>query len=144
MRHHVGLRTCIAVGGLLVAGLVTSMCQGAVPALDWGLFNTGVDNQQTVLKDNSQDPHYVLTVITQDPPSETVGPAIVATSKGGFPIGPWLDDDHLSTWIGPTNDTNGPGDPDTFFPNYIYRTTFDLTGVPLAATGNQRRMVNRQ
>ena len=127
MRRYLGLRTWIFLGGLLAVGLVTTTSTGqVVPAIDYGLFNTGVDDQQNVLQDNDQDPHYTLVA-----PSVIEGPGIVATSKGGFPVGPWLDDDHLSAWIGPTNDTNGPGDLDTFFPNYYYRTTFDLTGVSL-------------
>ena len=126
MRRHADSRIWIVLGGLLAVGLVASTSAAAVPAVDYGLFNTGVDDQQNVLEDNDQDPHYTLV-----DPSEIVGPAIVATSKGGFPIGPWLEDDHLSAWIGPSNDTNGPGDLDEFFPNYYYRTTFDLTGVPL-------------
>jgi hypothetical protein len=102
----------IAQGGPMLAG----------PAADYGLFNTGVNDQETVLADNDLDPHYEMIE-----PSHVLGPGIVATSAGGFPIGPWLDDNHLSAWITPSNDTNGPGDFDGE-PSYFFRTTFDLTG----------------
>ena len=98
-------------------------CLQAQPAIDWGLYNTGVNDQQDVLTENEVDPHYELI-----DPSEIVGDAFVTTAAGGFPIPPWIDDNHLSAWIAPSLDTNAPGDPFEE-PNYIFRTTFDLTGV---------------
>lgn len=51
------------------------------------------------------------------------GSAFIATSAGGFPIGPWLGDSSHSAWIVPSLDTNGPeGD-------YIYTMSFDMTGL---------------
>jgi hypothetical protein len=97
----------------------------AGPATDYKLFNTGVNDMQVPLGDNEEDLHYELIE-----PSHVVGRPIVATSKGGFPVGPWLDDNKDSAWITPANDTNGDGDVDGA-PSYIYRTTFDLTGKPL-------------
>jgi hypothetical protein len=85
-----------------------------------------VNDQQAALKDNDLDMHYELVE-----PSHVLGAPTVATSTGGFPIPPWIDDNHLSAWITPSLDTNGPGDVDGA-PSYVYRTTFDLTGVPLA------------
>ena len=93
----------------------------AQPAVDFGLFNSGVDDSQMALGDNAVDPHYELV-----DPSHVVGDAIVATSAGGFPIPPWLDDSHLSAWITPSASTNGPGDFDGA-PSYYYRTTFNVS-----------------
>ena len=86
------------------------------------LFNTGVDDSGAPLADNEIDLHYELI-----DPSHIVGEPIVATSAGGFPIGPWVGDNNDSAWIGPTEDTSGPGDFD-LIPSYHYQTTFDLTG----------------
>ena len=114
---------------LILAGLALPSCLAsgtwAGPATEYGLYNTGVDDSQVVLSDNSMDLHYELIE-----PSHILGSSIVATADGGFPIGPWLDDNHLSAWVTPANDTNGPGDIDGA-PSYVYRTTFDLTGVVL-------------
>jgi hypothetical protein len=104
---------------------VTATASWGQPALDFGLFNTGVDDQQNVLAEDAVDPHYTLI-----DPSQITGDAFVATSAGGFPIPPWLDDSHRSGWIVPSVDTNGPGDFDGA-PSYIYRTTFNLNGVDI-------------
>ena len=111
---------------VMIAALIansTAAFGQIVPALDWGLYNTGVGAGQSVLSDNDVDPHYELI-----DPSLVIGDAIVATSAGGFPIPPWVDDSHLSAWISPSVTTNGPGNMDGS-PSYVYRTTFDLTGV---------------
>ena len=85
------------------------------------LFNTGVDNTGTPLPHNTiGDPHYTLTSVPGG-----VSAILIITSAGGFPIPPYIGDDALSRWIGPDNDgdLNGP------VGTYIYRTTFDLTGL---------------
>jgi len=85
------------------------------------LFNTGVDSVGAVLPDGTiSDPHYLLISVPPDSTAET----LIRTSAGGFPIPPYIDDNALSSWIGPNNDgqLNGPSG------TYIYRTTFDLTG----------------
>ena len=117
----------VAKRSALIAILLCSATTvaNAQPAIDFGLFNTGVDAAQKALSDDAVDPHYELI-----DPSHILGDAIVATSAGGFPIGPWLEDSHLSAWIAPSTTTNGPGDFDGS-PSYFYRTTFDLTGVNL-------------
>ena len=102
------------------------LASAAGPATLYGLYNTGVNNGQAVLKDNDQELHYTLIE-----PSQIVGTPVIATAAGGFPIPPWLDDNHLSAWIVPSNDTSGPGDFDGA-PSYIYRTTFNLNNVDLS------------
>ena len=90
--------------------------QVAIP----GLSNTGVTAPEGLpLPDNTVDPHYTLT-------GSISGPAIVATSTGGFPIPPWAGDNTSSAWVVPASDTNGPeGD-------YFYDLTFDMTGLNIA------------
>ena len=107
----------IATIGLLLASVRPGLAD-PIP----GLFNTGVDDTGTPLADNAVDPHYQLVA-----PSNITGDAIVATSAGGFPIGPWLEDNGLSAWITPSEDTNGPGDFDGS-PSFYYQTSFDLAG----------------
>ncbi len=114
--------------GVIALGLAISLPCGSVNAESIpGLFNTGVDENGTSngvpLADNDVDTHYELIE-----PSLIVGPAIVATSAGAFPIPPWLDDNEISAWITPSEDTSGPGDFE-LVPSYYYRTTFDLTGL---------------
>ena len=107
------VKQLIAVSLFAVAGPVYA---SVIP-----IFNTGVDASGFVLANGTLgDPHYTLTTA----PGGTTSLRIM-TSVGGFPIGPWLGDNTLSTWIGPDNDTqaNGPAG------NYTYRTTFDLTGL---------------
>jgi hypothetical protein len=85
------------------------------------VFNTGVDATLNPLADGMLgDPHYQLISV---PEGSTTG-TMVRTSAGGFPIGPWLGDDSISAWIGPSNDAqlNSPNG------IYDYRMTFDLTG----------------
>ena len=114
-------RTLSVLATVIVAAQARDLA--AQPAVDFGLFNTGVDDSQMALSDNDVDPHYELI-----DPSLITGDAIVATSMGGFPIPPWVDDSHLSGWITPSASTNGPGDFDGS-PSYVYRTTFELNGV---------------
>jgi hypothetical protein len=93
-----------------------------------GLFNTGVDDSGAPRADNDVESHYQMVA-----PSNVEGAPFVTTSAGGFPIGPWLDDNDLSAWITPAEDANGPGDNDGSS-SYYYETTFDLTGfVPATA-----------
>lgn len=73
------------------------------------LYNTGVDNTGVVIADGATDTHYT--------PSSTA-----VTSAGGFPVGPWLGDDALSTWISVGGHGSSPSGP------ILYTTTFDLTG----------------
>lgn len=91
------------------------------------LYNTGVDDHHRVLPNNSPDPHYTMTVLS----TWAVTVPLTATSAGGWPIPPWIEDNEVSTWIAPTGNSlddaldNHPGDA------YIYTTTFDLSAYRL-------------
>jgi hypothetical protein len=105
----------IFVGCALLA-LVSAAYAGPI-----NIFNTGVDASGNPLPDGTiGDPHYVLTSV----PGGTSA-IRVRTSVGGFPIPPYIGDDAISAWIGPNNDSAIDGPLGTF----IYRTTFDLTGL---------------
>jgi hypothetical protein len=85
------------------------------------LYNTGVNDSGVVLANGTLgDPHY--TLITVPGGSSEI---LVRASSGSYPIPPYIGDFSLSAWIGPNNDSslNGP------VGEYIYRTTFDLTGL---------------
>ena len=84
------------------------------------VFGTGLDNAGKLLPANTIDPHYRLLV---SPDTNSPGPAVY-TLTAGFPVPPWIAEGPDSKWIAPKgNQSSGsaPGD-------YIYRTTFDLTG----------------
>jgi hypothetical protein len=85
------------------------------------LFNTGVDASGVSLANNVDDPHYVIASV----PSGSSADRTV-TSADGFPVGPWIGDSSISTWIRPNN--SGDTDPVGL---YFFETTFDLTGFVL-------------
>jgi hypothetical protein len=106
------------LGTVAFIGMILGV--GSAHAATIGLFNTGVDNSGIPLPNFTPDTHYVLVAGSVD-----TSPLRVANSSNGFPIGPWLGDDALSAWIGPCCDpalADAAGE-------YIYRTTFDLTGL---------------
>lgn len=105
----------------LLAACVLVTATGAAEAAPIVLFNTGVDANGVRLDDGALgDPHYELVSI----PGGTAT-LRVRTSAGGYPVPPYIGDNASSAWIGPNNDTqvDGPGG------DYVYRTTFDLTGL---------------
>lgn len=96
-----------------------------------GLFNTGVDDTGTVLADSDFDSHYLLLV---NPGGVNEAIPVVHQSDI-FPIvaGPWIANTTTSKWITQVANSStagglasdggeGPG-------TYVYRTTFDLTGL---------------
>ncbi len=103
--------------GLGLLGALALSLQGApIPKL----YNTGVDDTGALLGAGVVDPHYQIF--------ESADPAFPGpeafTLTAGFPVGPWLAEGPNSRWIAPQASQatgNEPG-------NYIYRTTFDLTG----------------
>ena len=106
---------------ILVAGAMFALL-GAAHANPIIIYNTGVDLFGTSLPDGTiGDPHYALTSV----PGGTSNIRI-RTSAGGFPFPAYrISDSALSTWVGPNNDASIDG----FVGTYIYRTTFDLTGL---------------
>lgn len=91
---------------------------GPVP----GLFNTGVDANGNLLSEGSIDPHYTL-VSSADTNAPGPNSYIVTESAINAVYPNAYPDGASSQWITPSGDTGScaPG-------NYIYRTTFDLSG----------------
>jgi len=82
-----------------------------------GIFNTGVDNSDTLLAGGATDQHYTVG------PSPS-GPDAMVVIESGYPFPYWFYNGPSSAWIAPS--ANG-GSVNTA-ENYTYRTTFDLTG----------------
>ena len=83
------------------------------------LFSTGLGADGKLLAAGAADPHFVLTASAQSNPPP---PPIAATAVQR--VSTWFTNNAKSGWLGPVNPaTNGaaPG-------NYVYETTFDLTG----------------
>ncbi len=108
--------TFLHIGPLLsLAGAAAAM---AAPVPLAGLFNTGVDGAGVSLTDNTPDLHYVFTDAPEVP---FIGQnPLAATASGGFPIGPWMADSAISTFITPRADATGNAG------NWTYRTTFTV------------------
>jgi hypothetical protein len=115
------MRSLKFVACLAIAVLAATTAQ-AVPI---EIFNTGVDGGGVALADNAIDSHWTLSGVGA---AAGQGPdAIVATSAGGFPVGPWLEDNATSAWITPAEDSNGPGATDGSA-IYTFSTEFTTPG----------------
>jgi hypothetical protein len=87
------------------------------------LFNTGVDDSGNVLSVQEAEIHYTLT----SAPSGITGNTLMTIGEaGGYPVGPWIGDNNNSRWIVPTADRTWLDYPAG---EYIFTTTFDLTGL---------------
>jgi len=95
---------------------------GSAQAAPINIFNTGVDaNGDVVTGGTVGDEHYTLI---SDPNGTITGIKTATAISEGYPIGPWLGDNSLSSWIGPNTDNLvGPGG------LFTYQTTFDLSGL---------------
>lgn len=103
---------------------VLCLSSGQAQAASITIFNTGVNISGTGLLPDGTigDPHYKLIAV----PGGTFDIRIREAS-GGYPIPPYIGFTGASNWIGPNNasDLTSPvGD-------YVYQTTFDLTGFDL-------------
>ncbi len=88
------------------------------------IFNTGVDDFGSLLPDGAIDPHYTL-VSSPDPGFP--GPNAFVAQQGGWVWGYWVPDSATSKWISPATNPSATQYPLTG--NYVYQTTFDLTGL---------------
>lgn len=110
-----------------LCGVAGSASAATIP----GLFNTGVLNDGTTAASGSVDLHYSLFV---SPDLTFPGPnAIVANP---IATGYWLANSSTSRWIGPAENQGYPtGAANHATGEYVYRLTFDLTGLD-PATAN--------
>ena len=84
------------------------------PTMPLGLFNTGVAEDGSVLADGTADGHY----------GSTLPSGVASTAQASAPqSATWLPNSTSSKWIVPVTTPAGPA-----LGQYIYRTTFDLTG----------------
>ncbi len=113
----------VATTALALLVFTSSACADDIASL----FNTGVDVAGVPLADDAPDPHWTLV-----DPSPVTGTPLVATSAGGFPIGPWVEDNDISAWT-TTLETNasGPGSNTDAgeFADFHYETSFSLAGL---------------
>ena len=115
----------MVAAAVVTAGISLVASSEAAPITT--LYNTGVNDSGAPVANGTAATHYTLV-------SEPTGAATmlrVATSANGYPIPPWIGDDSLSAWIGPSSDAalDGPAG------NYDYRTTFSLAGFdPITAS----------
>ena len=99
-----------ALAGILYPAGEISAALVTIP----GLYNTGVDNNGQILKDNDPEIHYILT-------GETSGAFVISNSSKP---GPWKPALGQSNWIGPEGgSTAAPAG------NYVYTLTFSLDGL---------------
>ena len=120
---------CLAIA--FVAASVQNLWADTIPINT--LFNTGVNSSVAVLPNATiGDPHYSLFSV----PTGSTKDLRIITSAGGFPIPPYIADNTTSRWIVPNNPPTGINAGDNSPPGtYIFRTTFDLTGLrPLTAS----------
>jgi hypothetical protein len=107
----------MAIAVLVMGGAIQAKADSIL-----SLYNTGVNNLGVTLPNGTVgDPHYTLSTV----PTGSTDIIGVRTFIGGYPIGPWIGDDTLSTWIGPLNDNMLDGPAGT----YSYSTTFNLSGL---------------
>jgi hypothetical protein len=94
------MTTRTLLSGVALSGATLAMAFGSVDraqAASIGLGNTGVGTYDV-----------------------TGGGSTTIVPNGAFPIGPWLDNDATSSWIGSTSMAAG---------DFTYSTTFDLAGL---------------
>jgi PEP-CTERM motif len=118
---------------LLALACATQAAVQVVPT-----YNTGVDNNQIVLADGTPDPHFTLISVPSGPLTAPVAKTVGAPLS---PLGGWAAPSSTSAWITPTASVGDPLPTDRTSVNvsgngpvgdYLYRTTFDLTGYDLS------------
>jgi hypothetical protein len=89
-----------------------------------GLFSTGVDNSGNTLALGATDAHYTVSG----------GAATFAVNQAQGYAGYWLAPNSTSEWITPLLGAGNTASASAAGGNYVYQTTFDLTGINLATT----------
>lgn len=113
-----------ALRATAAAALLAGAAAGRAWADDVPVFDTGVDGAGNVLAPGTADPHWSIVQVPAGSSFRPPAPAVVA-----WPHPAYLANDPVgrpgSSWIAPSQDTDGFHAPGT----YVYRTTFDLTGL---------------
>jgi hypothetical protein len=114
-------RIAFVLGALLLAAVVPVQAD-TIP-----VFSTGVAVGGGPAANATVDPHYV---ITSGADNVFNGPeAYVAFTPGVYPFTSWIPETSNARWIGPRDSLAYPFGAG----NYIYTTTFDLTGLDPAS-----------
>ncbi len=115
--------TAVNAGGESANSNEASGTPSANTGVVTGLFSTGLDGSRSPLADGLADTHYSLV----SAPGGNGGTAYVTLRKWPILSGAWMLDTAASKWISPVADEgtspDAPGD-------YIYKTTFTITGDP--------------
>ena len=104
------------------AGTIAVLTACLAAQANVGLFNTGVDSSNAVLALGTVDTHYTVS-----PGSQT----FAVTNAEGYP-GYWLGPNATSEWITPLLGAGNTGSGGAAAGNYVYSTSFDLSGINLA------------
>lgn len=127
--------TSAAVAVSLTALAASAQANAPVVVLT---YNTGVDNNQIVLADGVADPHFTLVSVPSGP---LTAPVAKTVGHPLSPLGGWAAVNSTSAWITPTAPVADPPPPTERASNYsgvgpvgdyLYRTTFDLSGYDLS------------
>ncbi len=86
-----------------------------------GLFNTGLDGNNSPTADGANDAHYALI----STPGGTSGTSYVTLQKSPISSGLWILDTATSKWISPIADESTNADAPG---SYTYQTTFTVSG----------------
>lgn len=116
-KQQVQTRVLIA---LLLISLGLPRLAAAIPIPT--LYSSGVDGFGNLLPDGAIDSHYTLVV---SPDATFPGPSTQVVNSAGWQYNYWTTNGPNSKWVAPraSADAGNAGG------QYIYRTTFDLTGL---------------
>jgi hypothetical protein len=119
------MKSLISAGrGCLSAAVAMFVLAGGAHASLIGIHNTGVTAGGVAQPDGSAELFYHFFSVPAGCSGICANTQVRQGLGGGFPIPPWLPDSTISAWIGPlTTDAVGPAG------DYIYRITFDLSGL---------------
>jgi Pretoxin HINT domain/Putative Ig domain len=93
----------------------------------FAVYGTGLGTNDQQLADGAVDPHYQL--ISAPSGENTTGSNAYVTNQGSYPFPSWAADGPSSKWISPeANENYATGGAVDAPGNYVYETTFDLTG----------------
>lgn len=128
MKRHNTMRWrwALLTAALAAAASVVTASAAPVPTL----FSTGVATNnpdgtpQTLIADNSPDPHYELISVPPGDTNPSVPTQAIVAIESLYPFGIWVSDDSTSKWIAP----HGNEDISEPVGYYEYQTTFDLSG----------------
>lgn len=110
--------------GLRAAGAIAALGLSLAAHASVGLYSTGVDNSGNPLPLGTTDAHYTVSG----------GAATFAVNDAQGFIGSWLGPNTTSEWITPLLGPGNTASSATPGGDYLFTTTFDLTGINLSTS----------